>query len=1136
MRQTTDDADRHGLEDRGGFEALFAGLGWWLMAIAAEPTSERHPLRVLRRPALGRVRLNVAGLHRHPERAADVEAALTALFGVRLASASHLTGNALVIYDPNETDEPAILDAGARRLAEVLSANVAAPAPRANVRQNDQTVASAEPRWHAREAADVARILGVDVARGLSSDEVAARRAELGPNRLPEPREPSLIATFLGQFANAPSALLAAGAILSVATGGLVDAVLIGAVLVANASIGTVTERSGHRAIAALRRSVAIQARVRRDGEELTLPADDLVPGDMIRLRIGDPIPADARVVAAHRLLVEESALTGESRAVEKAEAPVDLVAPLAERDSMLYRGTIVVGGHGEAIVVETGGRTVLGELRALAAAAQPPPAPLERDLDALGRGMAAGSVALTAGLTGLAVLRGFNPLAAVTTAVALAIAAIPEGLPAIATTVLALGSGRMRRKGTLIRSLPAAESLGSVSVVCADKTGTLTENRMAVRECLVDGHSVVITGSALARRGHFRVGGVAVAPELIPGLREALRIGALCTDAEAIGTETGGETEKDGEQVRIEGSATEAALLVAAVKAGLDPIALARDLPRIDRRDRGNGRRYMVTVHRRGSGSNTPVPGSSRPGSPGPEGQGYRAGSPCPEGQGYGPSVVSDPIGSRPFTAESSMPLPFRAGTVRAGTDPAGTDPAGIPPGRLVAFAKGSPEAIVDLCDRIAHGDRVVRLIAPTRRKLLDCNAEMGGRGLRVLGLASRELPEDYTDDDLARGFVWHGEIGLADPVRPAVPAAIRSLHRAGIRTVMITGDQAPTATAIARDLRLSRRGSLESVEAAELASLPPEILRDRVRDVGIFARVQPEQKLLVVRALQEGGDIVAMTGDGVNDAAALRAADVGVAMGQSGTELARELSDVVLSTDDFASFVDAVEEGRLVRRNVQRVLHYLLATNASEVWLVGGGIALGLASPLTPLQLLWLNVVSDVGPAVGLATEPAPSDLMARPPRDPREPLVTKSLRRRIVGESLAIALGGLGVYGAGLLRYGAGPVAQTMAFGSMMTAQLLHVSLARTGDRSVESDGAPRNPKLALGVGVSALLQAAALFFPPLRAALGGAAIGLGGLLISLAGAILPILGINLVRALGAPRRRAPLRLLPPVNHGD
>jgi P-type Ca2+ transporter type 2C len=1033
---------------------------------ASGNTGKGQPrLSVLRRPAPGRIRLVVGGLHRQPARAAEVESALQTLFGVRLVSANPLTGHALVLYDANALDEATLLAEGSRRLADVVgthSATIGIGARSTPEPGPDTHDHSTRPTWHEREATDVQRALGVDPERGLSDEQVAARRREVGLNRFPEPKEPSLIGTFLGQFVNAPSALLTAGAILSVATGGIVDAVLIGAVLVANATIGTVTERSGNRAIAALRHSVEIRARVCRDDKETSVEASELVPGDSIRLYPGDPVPADARVVAAHHLQIEESALTGEPHAVEKRVEPVDAGAVLAERYSMVYRGTTVVGGHGAAIVVATGPRTVLGRLRALAAAAETPETPLEHDLGQVGRVMAVASTGICAGVFGLGLLRGLGPLGAITTAVALAVAAIPEGLPAIATTVLALGSGRMRQKGTLIRSLPAAETLGSVTVVCADKTGTITENRMAARECLVNGSIVEIGGPARSPRGQFRIAGRTVSPADIPGLLDALRIGALCTDAELD------RLERD--ELVVEGTPTEGALLVAAAKAGLDPTTLAREYPRIDRRDRGNGRRHMITVHR--------IPG--------------HLGSGADRG--------------------------------RIGAEAA---PAG-----LIALAKGSPEQIVELCDRIAHGEQVEPLDDETRARLIARNFEMGGRGLRVLGLAARTLPEDYLEADLAGGFVWHGQVGLADPVRPAVPQAIQALHRAGIRTVMITGDQASTATAIARELRLSRRGSLDSIEAAELATLPPDVLRERVRDVGIFARVQPEQKLAIVRALQSGGEIVAMTGDGVNDAAALRAANVGVAMGQSGTELARELADVVLSTDDFARFVDAVEEGRLVRCNVRRVLHYLLATNASEVWTVTGAVALGLASPLTPLQLLWLNLVSDVGPAVGLATEPAPPNLMRQPPRDPKEPLITRDLRRRIIGESLAISLGTLGVFGLGLLRHGAGPIAQTMAFASLTGAQLLHVPRARSGDRSAESGGVPHNPKLALGVGISVALQVAAVFFPPLRFALGGAALGLGDLLIAVAGSFLPILGINFARALAAPRRP---RQLPPGRRG-
>ena len=1043
------------------------------MALSA-PVDVVVGLSVRRRPAPGRLRLAVGGLRRRPDREAEVEAALAQLAGVRLVRASALTGNALVLFDAAVLPEATLLVEGARALLRRLSGGREQGVPDSTRRPARRTAASIPRRrqpgqgglaaadpgpdhrrarnapqrrdagadevaWHAMDASAVATRLGVDPSVGLSQAMVADRQRLYGPNQLPQPGQPSALRLFLGQFANAPSLLLAAGALLSVATGGIADAVLIGGVLVANASIGAVTERSGNRAIAALRRSVAIRARVRRSGDESVVEAAELVPGDVVKLLPGDPVPADCRLVYCRHLEVEESTLTGESQPVVKQVTPCEAAAELPGRRCMVYRGTTALAGHGEAIVVGTGGNTVAGRLRILAARAKPPPAALERDLDHLGRLLAAGAIGVCGAAFGLTVLRGYGLASAVATAVSLGVAAIPESLAAISTTVLALGSRRMRQKGTLIRTLSAAEALGSVTVVCADKTGTITENRMAAREWAVDECLVTIGGPALSVRGEFRVQGRAVRPEEVPGLLHALRVGALCTDAEL--------EVLDGGQVLIEGSATEGALLVAAAKAGLDPCALRQGYPLVDRRGRGDGRRYMVTVHK------------------GPDG--------------------------------------------------------------LVAYAKGSPEDILEICDRIASGCEARPLDEAARAAVLARNSEMAGRGLRVLAVAERPLAEVYDEQALSEGFVWRGLGGLVDPIRPAVPTAIQALHRAGVRTVMITGDQAQTAVAVARELQLSRRGSLEALEASELATLPPEVLRGRVRDVGIFARVPPELKLAVVRALQSNGEIVAMTGDGVNDVPALRAADVGIAMGERGTELARELADVVLSTDDFSRFVDAVEEGRLVRCIVRRVLHYLLATNATEVLVVIGSVAVGLPSPLTPLQLLWLNVISDLGPAVGLATEGAPPDLMSRPPRDPRESVVPTQLRRRVLGESAAISVGAIGAYAAGLLRHGAGPVAQTMAFASLTGAQLLHVPLARAGGSPAQNGGLLTNRVLALGVGASVLLQVGAVFFPPLRAALGGARLGLVDALIALAGSVLPIAAIQSVRALQSPgrnRRRA------------
>jgi Ca2+-transporting ATPase len=521
-------------------------------------------------------------------------------------------------------------------------------------------------------------------------------------------------------------------------------------------------------------------------------------------------------------------------------------------------------------------------------------------------------------------------------------------------------------------------------------------------------------------------VGAVA---RVFPVILRGVRVGVLCSDAEL-------EPGPNGELV-IDGSATEGALQVAAVKAGFASEALRDAHPRLDLRDRADGRRHMVTVHRLD--------------------------------------------------------------------------------GRPVALMKGSPEEVLGLCDTVllAADDGPRPLDATLRAEIGRINADLAGRAMRVLGLAERELPDGYPPDELGHGYTFLGLIGLVDPVRPAVPDAVAALHRAGIRTVMITGDQALTATAVARELRLSRRGSLHVLEAGDLSALGPDALRGLVRDVGIFARVAPEMKLQVVRALQANGDVVAMTGDGVNDGPALRAADVGVAMGERGTELARELADVVLSTDDFTQMVDAVEEGRLVRANVRRVLHYMLSTNASEIWVVAGAVAIGLPSPLSPLQLLWLNLVTDLAPGLGLAMEPRDPDLMSQPPRDPKEPIIPGPLMRRILLESGVIAAGALSAYGIGVARYGPGPVAQTMAFASLIGAQLLHVGLARAGAGPATIGVRPRNRMLEAGLAVSAALQLVALFVPPVRAVLGGAPLGLAELAISALAAILPIAAIEVER---------------------
>jgi Ca2+-transporting ATPase len=623
---------------------------------------------------------------------------------------------------------------------------------------------------------EVATRLDVKPARGLSSRDVADRRRRFGLNRVVEPPEPSLARLFAQQLVNAPTALLAAGAAISVVTGGVLEAALILTVVGANAIAGAATERTGHRAISALRHSAAIRARVKRDGRQQVLEADEVVPGDVIDLIIGDPVPADARLVEAHHLKIEESALTGESQPAEKIEASVAPAAPVADRRSMVFRGTTVVSGRGRAIVVATGEQTAFGELHVLAAAAEAPPTPLERDLDRIGRGLAIGAGSICAGVLGLGLLRGGALLQSLEVAVSLGVAAIPEGLTALATSVLALASGRMRRRGTLIRTLNAAEALGSVTVVCADKTGTLTENRMAARDLFVDAARVHVGGPALRVSGTLQsVDSSVLSDEVV---RRALRVGVLCSDAELAISPNGG--------VEIDGSATEGALQVAAAKAGLDVGGLRERYPRLDVRDRADGRRHMVTVHR--------------------------------------------------------------------------ID------GRLVALLKGSPEEVLGMSTQVARADGDRPLDDAAAGPIAHANGAMADRAMRVLALAERPLADTYRASDLEHGFTFLGLVGLVDPIRPDVPAAIEALRGAGIRTVMITGDQVPTAVAVARELGLQRSNGLRVLEAGDLAALSPEALRAVVRDVAVFARVEPAMKLAVVRALQANGEVVGMTGDGVS------------------------------------------------------------------------------------------------------------------------------------------------------------------------------------------------------------------------------------------------------------------------------
>ena len=911
-----------------------------------------------------RARVEVPGLFGDVARAGRIEARLRALTGVEEARASAETGRVLVRLtsaadpvavraaidaeaDPMGPKAPSpghLADRAVRAVKGAVRA-VTTELRRANGEPPEEAEETQpEDLWHARSVETVVAELGVDLSRGLDRAEAERRRRTAGPNVLAglEPRGPVEIVA--GQVLTVPNAVLAVAAGGSALLGDALEAGAIVGVVGMNVAIGYLTERRAEELLHAWGELRVGRARVRRSGREVALDAGELVPGDVLVLRAGEAVAADARVVRAAGLAADESTLTGESEPAEKETDPAPEDATVADRGSMVFAGTVIAAGEGEAVVTAIGERTQLGAIRRALLSASSRSAPLERQLDALGKRLAVFSVVAAGAIVPLGFLRGRSLRELARTAVALGVAVIPEGIPTAGTTALALASRRLFRRGILIRRLAAAETLGAVSAVCADKTGTLTENRMRVEEIYLPG-----AGSVAVRwrddGAHMELALPDGSPPDPRAVRDLARVTALNTDVEIA---------EDGTVRR--GSGTEQGLLEFALGAGF-PVSGARRRARRVREERRSAERsFMVTVH-------------------------------------------DDPELGR------------------------------------IELIKGAPEQVLDLCE---PGDGDASLRAQ--------NEAMASRGLRVLACAwRRKLVND------GQRFVFLGLIGLRDPARPGVGEAISTLRRAGIRTYMVTGDQERTAKAIAASLGID--------------------------ESAVFSRVTPEAKVDVVRDLQERGQIVAMTGDGVNDGPALKAADVGVAMGQRGTDIARAVADVVLARDDLPALVEAVAEGRRLYDNVRRAIDYLVATNMSEVLVMILG-TVAQASPLAPLQLLWLNMLTDVVPALALAVEPAEAGIMERPPRDPQTPLFGPGDYRRLGRSAAEMAAASLGAFGVGAVRGGASPSA--MAFTSLVTAQLLHTGACRAGTGA-------SNPYLRRALLGSFALQLGALASAPMRAAL-------------------------------------------------
>ena len=975
----------------------------------------------------GRARLKVGGLRGAPDLAALLERGLTGFAGANGVSASELTGNIIIHYN---RDAP--LDQIIARACGLLRGEIALPT-------------DDEPAWHAIEADAIASELGTSCSAGLSVRQAGERLASDGPNSMPPLHQRSDLSILLGQFQSLPVALLAGVAVLSLATGTLLEAGAIMAVVALNAAIGFATESRAERTIRTLGAPGALTARVVRDGIEMQAPAQTLVPGDVVVLQRGTVVPADGRLISARALTVSEAALTGESLPVTKSVEPIaSRSVALGDRRNMVYRGTVVTGGSGTFVVVATGLRTEVGRIQRLVGATIAPETPMQRHLGELGEQLVWITLAASGAVLGVGLLRGFALLQLVRSSLSVAVAAVPEGLPMVATTTIALGVEEMRRYGILVRRLEAVETLASVNVVCFDKTGTLTHGSMSLeivcigeRKCRRQGMSLVDQNGGVAR------------PHEDQRLRRLLSVVGLCSETEIDAT--------SGRQ-KLSGSATENALVQAAIEQGIDVIELRRSHARCSVRHRSEAYRFMATTHHQGNG--------------------------------------------------------------------------------LLVAVKGSPREVLARCAWEALPDGGRQILSTARRADIETqNAEMAEQALRVLGVAYRELPSRHAEPGEGEldidGLVWIGLVGLADPVRDGLPALMQRLHCAGIQTIMLTGDQSATARAVAQRIGLSAQRGVEIIDSPDVDRLSPLELAAVARRAHAFARISPGQKLRIVRALQEAGCVVAMIGDGINDSPALRASNVGMAMGRDGDAAAREVADLFFVSDDLAALPLAIEQGRGTYINVRKAIHYVVSSNASEILLMVAGIGVGFGEILTPLQLLWINLISDVLPGIGLAMEPPEAGVMERQPCAPNEGMVRREQIVRLGREAgtLTASAFGAGLFGA--MRHGlTSPQAKTMAFGSLVSAQLLHALAYRSSTTSAFAPGGlSASSHLVKFIGGSLLAQMAAMLVPGVRNALGLAPIGILDAVAMAAGGVLPFILNEAQRSRSAHTRVASLHFRRP-----
>ena len=1006
----------------------------------------------------GRARYKIKGLYRSESLKKHIECRLLGKEGISHFSVNAITGNILIFFNSNNNThtiasviEGIVIEhketvgsqqsSVRRSTGEHRQLQSRRKLRRAITHAEDQRIES----WHLMESPDVIALLETSMDLGLSEDYAKENLKKYGPNILPESVPRSGLSILIDQFKSLPVALLGAAAGLSIVTGGIADALVILGVIAINGAIGYITESQSEKTIHSLKSLVRPSALIIREGSLREIGAEDIVPGDIMVLRPGSYVAADARLIEAHHLSIDESALTGESmpvlKRVQSLEFRVMSDIPLADRTNMVYMGTLVTGGQGIAVVVATGRFTEMGKIQTLVGEARTPETPMERQLNRMGTQLVLISGAVCGVVFIIGILRGYGFIQMLKTSISLAVAAVPEGLPTVATTTLALGIRNMKRHNVLIRHLDAVETLGSVQTICLDKTGTITLNRMSVVE--------VHTGMKRLRAsdGKFLSLEGFVNPYACEELLRLIHVSVLCNETE-VGMQ-------EGEYI-LSGSPTENALIHMAISSGVDILMLRGKFPILSIKHRSENRNFMVTVH------SIKVHGSENH------------------------------------------------------------------HGKIIAI-KGSPNEVLSMCSCHMKDGQKLLLTEDDRFAIEIENERMAGDALRVLGVAYAFIDEgiikegqgswaegqekDELNSELSTlnsELVWLGLVGMADPIRNGVKELMGLFHKAGIDTVMITGDQSPTAYAIGKELNLSKGEQLEILDSTHLANIEPDVMKALCERVHVFSRVSPAHKLQIVQALQKAGKVVAMTGDGINDGPALKAANIGIALGHTGTDVAREVADIVLEDDNLETMIIAISHGRTIYNNIRKSVHFLLSTNMSEIMVMFTGIAGGLGQPLNAMQLLWINLISDIAPGLALALEPPEPDVLSRPPRDPEEPIVKSSDFKRIAFESTMLSAGALGAYGYGIMRYGMGARASTMAFMSLTSGQLLHAISCRSEQHSIfDKDRLPPNKYLNAAIAGSLSLQVLSMAVPGLRSLLGITPISLIDGLVIGGSAAIPLL---------------------------